>query len=170
MSYYLVVPDSDEYDNLKILAENALEMVNRLNGNKISASWQPVPVGRVHRKRRGDFPSMLGVVTFSERAWQTLKPLIGQSVEALPLLCKDELFYAINVFEKVSLDFERAEVKRLSDGVIIRVKKYAFKHEDITTKHIFTPKEVMYSKPIVSEAFKHIVEKNGLEGLIFKEI
>lgn len=170
MQYYLITPDSDVYDFLKILSDNSLDILNCISGEKLMDKWSPVPVELVKMKLRGDFPSMSGLVTFSEKALQLLKPIIENSVEFLPLECKDGSFYMINILEKATLDLDKAEVKSLSDGEIIRVKKYAFKKETVIEKQIFTPKEIHYSSPIVSEIFKETVEKNCLKGLIFKNI
>lgn len=170
MQYYLIIPDSDVYDFLKISSDNSLEIIKSISGEKIGSKWLPVPVDLVKMKLSGDFPSMSGLVTFSEKAWRILEPIIKEKVETLSLLCKEGLFYAINILDMALIDLEKAEVKRFSDGEIIRIKKYAFKKDTVVGKQIFTPKGLSYSSPIVSETFKEIVEKNELKGLIFKKV
>lgn len=170
MNYYLLIPDPDVYDSLRTLSDTSSDILNNIKGQKINDLWTPIPVGLVKMKHRGDFSSMSGLVTFNDKAWQILQPLIKHSVEALPLDCKVGIYYVINVLEKASLDLEKADIDKLPSGKIIRINKYAFKNETVIGKHIFTLKEKMYSKPIISETFKEIVEKNELKGLIFKKV
>lgn len=170
MNYYQIIPDSDTYDSLRILAKNSLEIYKELSNTKPIENWLPVPVSIVKMKLKGDFPSMSGLVSFSEKALLTLKPIIKESVQVLPLQCKTGTFYAIKVLEKASLDFDKVEVDRSSSGRIIEIDKYAFKKETVIGKNIFTIEELTYSRPIVSEAFIEVVEQNKLEGLTIKKV
>jgi hypothetical protein len=170
MDYYQIIPDSDTYDSLRIKAENSLDIYHSLSCQKLIEKWSPVPVGLVKMKLRGDFQSMSGFVTFNEKARVLLKPVLENFVQILPLEYKEGKFYVLNILGKASLDSERAEVERTSSGRIIEIDKYVFKEETVIGKHIFKPEELPYSNPIVSDVFKGFVEKNGLEGLIFKKV
>lgn len=113
---------------------------------------------------------MTGLVALSEKAWLILKPFIDKSVEALPLQSKEGTFFVINVLKRPKLNLSKSEVSRFSDGGIIRIQKYAFVKSSVSGKNIFIPEEIAYSKPIITEDLKKIIEENKLKGLIFKEI
>jgi hypothetical protein len=168
MYYYKIIPNSDIYDSLRIQEDNSLDIYHSLSNQKSIEKWPPVHVSLIKMKLRGDFPSMTGFVTFSDKAWMILKPIIENCVQMLPLECKEGKYYALNVLGKTSLDLEKSEVDRSSSGRIIEVDKYVFKRDSVVGKHIFTPEELPYSNPIVSEVFKEVVEKNELKGLNFK--
>ncbi len=59
---------------------------------------------------------------------------------------------------------------RTSSGRIMLIDKYEFEKETVSGKHIFTVEGLPTLGTVVSEFFKEIVEKNGLEGLIFKKV
>ena len=143
MSIYVIVPDSDIYHSLLLGDSDDWDVFHQFDGRKFIDSWRPVPV-RIYRSHKsGDFPSLVShVPVFSRRALHALSPLIGDSIEALPLQNSVEELYAINVLAVVDcMDYSRAELKYFSDGEIMDIIRYAFKPDCIKGKHIFKVRE-----------------------------
>lgn len=172
MGFYIAIPDSDEFDSLVTVNPEDWDVFERFNGRPLASSWVPVPVKIYPGKRRGDFPSLISYVpVFSEKALQILEPLVGSSIEALPLQCKKGSFYAINVLDlAAALDLERSEIVRFSDGGIMDVERHVLKEDLLAGKNIFKLAEMPRDRVFVSEAFKKSVEENGLKGLIFRPV
>jgi hypothetical protein len=169
MKIYRYVPESDDYDCL----DNRGDWGSFDLGRPLAATWKPVRVEMDdHAGRTADFPSLLGPIpVFSERAWEVLQPLLGASVEALPLNCDRGIFFVVNVLDHVDcLDYDRAEVTHYSSGRVMMVDKFAFKPGSLHGKNMFKLPETAKSEVFVSESFKKIVEKAGLTGLWFEEL
>ena len=164
MKIYKYRPDSDTYNSLHNLGDFSAFYVTK----PLASGWEPPyreedrTVGKV-----GDFPSLIGgVPVFSLRAWEVLRPLIDNTVEALPLETDGGRYYMIHVLDHVeALDYSRAEVTRFSEGGVMYVDSYAFKPGLLRGKHMFKLPETARSDVYVSETFKSLVEKAGLEGL-----
>lgn len=170
MIIYTIVPESDIYHSLLLESSNDWDVFQQFDGRKLGDSWTPIPVKIYRSLEAGDFPSLAShVPVFSRRALQSLSPLIGDCIEALPLKNNVEELYAINVLDVVDcLDYSRSEFKYFSDGEIMDIVRYAFKADCIRDKHIFKVRESPLNRVLVSEEFKNVVEGSGLEGLIFR--
>ena len=84
MAVYKLIQDSDTYDSL--LVDRETDRLFDEFGKSQGQTWRPLHVEVYSVGQAGDFPSLRrDVPIFSERAWQTLRPLIESSVEALPL-------------------------------------------------------------------------------------
>jgi hypothetical protein len=161
-------------------------------GKPLTRVWEPVHVFYYRTTGKScDFPSLHGYVpVFTTRAWGVLQPLIGHSVEALPLVCDTRIvvpkrgdkmrvpagpfgpFYAINVLNFVDcLDYDHSEIVWFSHGVVMLVESYAFKNPGLLRgKHIFRLPETRALEVLVSDEFKNTVEKNNLVGLEFPKL
>lgn len=172
MTIYRIVPDSDTYHSLSIIDSEHVEIFRQFTGKSLAHSWFPVQVRIFRAKKSGDFPSLLShVPIFSERALQILRPLISNSLEALPLKCDFGKFYAANILDVVDcLDDSLANIERFSSGRIMAIERYAFKEDCIEGKHIFKIPETALQDVLVSDNFKSLVEENGLLGLEFKQV
>lgn len=125
----------------------------------------------------GDFPSVSNyrkIPMMSERAWNCLKPVIGDVCEALPV---DHPFtgkyYLIHVLRTITaLDEVASEVELRSadDPRIRQVFRYAFLRDMIEGLHIFKLPNKQGGALIVDEAFRKAVEDNDLRGLRFREL
>ncbi len=170
MVVYQFIQDSDAYNYL----DNRGDWAALERGKPLARSWRPPRVGvDEHAGRWPDFPSLLlSIPVFSARAWETLRPLVGASVEALPLDCPaGPSYFAINVLDHVeALDHDRSEVERFDDGRVMAVDFYAFKPGLLRGKHVFKLPETARIEVLVSNDFKELVEKHCLTGLIFKEL
>jgi hypothetical protein len=164
MKIYKFTTDPDNYNSLHNLGDFSAFYVAK----PLAPGWEP-PYREEDRTvgKAGDFPSLIGgVPVFSLRAWEVLRPLIDNTVEALPLETDGGSYYMIHVLDHIdALDYARAEVTRFSEGDVMWVDSYAFKPGLLKGKHMFKLPESARSLVYVSEAFKTLVEKAGLEGL-----
>jgi hypothetical protein len=184
---FILEDDPDQYDHLTSIRhppEGWSPTFNLLDGVRRADVWSPVPFERrptrhpSYRKNRSkpvDFPSLMGLgLAFSERALQVLDPLMGQSVEALPLECvncSQNRFFVINVLDILDcLDEPRCIFTRYSDGGIMDIKRYAFLPNSLEGHHIFKVPQQVVGSVLVSPEFKRRVEENGLVGAVFREV
>jgi hypothetical protein len=123
-------------------------------------------------RRKGDFIPDLETVypgntpAFSERAWECLRPLIGNDVEALPLNSTEGKFYIINVLRHLEcVDFEKSLVEHMKNGEILCVKEYIFLPGFEPSSHIFLPAGVTCGDILITEVFIKTCEEHGLKGL-----
>lgn len=188
MDVWEYIEDVDNYQGVLPVNREATDlMIGQFKGRPVPKPWEPLAVYYPSREdlaggqegvlwepgdvKRGDFPCIGGAVpVFTERAVKTLRPLIGDSVEILPLVCDEDDLYIINVIDVVDcLDRERSKLKFFSSGAVMRVEHYVFVEEALRGKHIFKIPE----RPVavfVSDAFKFVVEGEGLEGLRWKPL
>lgn len=177
MKIYHTKPNANNYDNLVAVNEEdeilLLHFLGDLHWYKLPESWQSIRVdfyGEI--KQRGDFPSIAALhLTFSEKALRILQPIMGESVELLPVMCTNgERYFVIKIVDVVDcLDYSRAVVRRNShSGRVSVIDSFAFKDGCIGDRNIFRLPEL--NQALVSQAFKDCVENNGLEGLKFKQV
>jgi hypothetical protein len=122
--------------------------------------------------RTGDFPWLRQhVPVLSEAAWRRLAPLIGASVEALPLASPDGPYYAINVLRVLDcLDRERSDIDHFPSGGISWVDRYALRPDCVGEHPIFKLSGLELKEVFVSEAFKRVVDDSDLTGFVFTRI
>jgi hypothetical protein len=175
-------PDPDEHDDLLSISRPGVawtQIFGKLSsGVRCADWWEPVPMewkpARV-RKNRGkpvDFIGLMGHgLAFSDRAAEALAPLIGYTIELLPLAYDGPgRFQVVNILDIVDcLDEERSKVRRYSDGEIMIVEKYAFKPGSTDGHHLFKCKQCLLHD-LVSAEFKALVEEKGLVGAYFKPV
>lgn len=110
------------------------------------------------------------------RAMSILMPLVKDVVSFLPLkMSKSDhdshddfwIMYVNNTID--CLDQEKSQKKFLSDGRVLRIKKFAFLSKCIEQQNIFQVPEAN-SEIFVSDEFKQVVEKNDLKGLTFESV
>ena len=138
--------------------------------------WKPVKV-KIEDPEfpEGDFPSLTNlfyVPIFSKRAWNILSPILGSSVECLPLNYPSRDYFLINVMEQLDcLDEKRSDLSRNdASGYVNNIYEYAFREKVIAGKHIFKTPRKSAAKLYVDEGFRRTVESNGLKGLKFKPL
>lgn len=178
MSIYEISFDPDTFQSLRFLTPDAVLLhpnwTEWFIGDPMIAVWKPVAVDfePSPTKLSGDFPSLGGIPpVFSERAKNILEPLISDSVEFLPLACKDVPLYAVNVTRVLDcLDLSMSQFKRFSDGRIMRVERYVFKRECLEGEHMFKIPQQVRNRIYVSEIFKQTVENARLQGMFFYAI
>jgi len=187
MQYPFILSDNpNQYDHLTAINKPGgwSPTFNLLDGVRRADVWSPVPFERrptrhpSYRRNRGkpvDFPSLMGLgLAFSERALNVLDPLVGRSIEALPLDCVNcgqDKFFAINVLDVVDcLDEPRCIFDRASTGYILWIDRYAFRPGSLEEHHIFKVPQLIVGCVLVSPEFKRWVEESGLVGAVFREV
>ena len=172
MSLYVYKPDSDTFDSLSLANKSGYDRLSRLVGPRMAAGWRPLTV-QVHKgNRSGDFPSLAShVPVFSRKALDALQPLIGDTVEVLPLKCSSTDLFAINVLMITDcFDESNASFERDQGGDVFYISRYAFDEQCLRGKHIFKIRQAPLHDVFVSEEFKQAVEQNGLQGLRFRKV
>lgn len=179
MKYYRYDTDVTHFNAVGLRNEDR-EHVLAMHSKSIilSPTWQPIVVHGFDDENpgiEGDFPSLNDyskIPVLSQRAWDVLRPVIGNVCEALLIRHPtEEPFYIINVLDIVDcLDEEKSEVDRYSDGRIRRVLRFCFKRNMLAGKHIFKTPRKSGRDLIVSEEFRRLVEQNELKGLRFREL
>jgi hypothetical protein len=180
MNIYHPYPNSDSYDRFYPLnlAKDLDTIARFLNTGKYQEieeknDWEPLPVEvQSLDTKRGDF---LGIVahhfTCNDRAWKILEPLIKQNVKLFPIGYKQQNYFLIKVINIIDcLDYTRADVLRCPETErVLGINKYAFKEDLIQNEHLFALPEMRFDI-LASQEFKDSVEKNGLEGLLFRQL
>lgn len=174
MKIYEIVPYSNLYDSLYCKNDDDYRIIRHFFGyrhyDKAPETWKPIPVAIDKMDKQGEFPGLSTAIVFSGKALQILKPLVEKNVEFLPLQCDSGEFVMLKPTSIDCLDYERAKVKRFSSSDrVMNVLSYAFKTKSLNGKNIFKIPEAR-ARVFVSQEFKDCVEKNNLEGLIFREI
>jgi hypothetical protein len=121
-----------------------------------------------------DFPvCSMGPPILSQKAWAILRPLIGNTVEALPAITPFGIYFALNVLDVIDcLDYKRSDFSYYPasmGGGIHRIIKCHLKSSLIRDKPMFKIPERM-AQAIVSDEFKESVVDASLKGLEFSHV
>jgi len=140
-----------------------------IKGEVIGKNWKPLIYLKREQRKKPDFLNIEGVgIVMTQRAIDALNPLLGKSVEKLPLVTFKQAMYFVNITESIDcLDEEKTEF-RLSAVTQTRVgiNKFAFDAEKIKNKHIFKIKGFWYNT-FVSDEFQKTCKENDLQGVDF---
>ena len=178
MKYYRYHPDANNFMGIHLLHQDHEVIDIRLEPLPLLHSWRPIQVeeGDENPRPNGDFPSLSNyneIPVVTQQAWDVLRPLIGASCEALPIIHPSgEPFYLIHVMSIIDcLDTKRSRLTRSGiDGRINRISRYGFKREMLNGQHIIKLPFGKGSDLLVDDVFRKAVEENGLRGLIFNEL
>lgn len=161
----------DKFDNLIPIEELSLDEIQLFNGSRRRELWKPIAVKKMEDKELSNAPGFYShIPVFDKIALEVVKDLIKDYAEALPLICSEGEFYAINVVEVLNgIDYDKAKFKTYRDGKrIMRFEKYEFVKNAIDKKHIFKIVDEPLRKPFVSDEFRNRVIDNKLEGFKFE--
>jgi hypothetical protein len=178
--HYLYNPDANSYAGVGFSMDDddAITEIRSIDLPML-ASWKPL---RCHvfddnPPIEGDFPSNSNyrrVPIMSERAWTVLRPLIGFSCEALPIIHPSgRAYFIVHVMKTIDcLDVDASTVSRcgIGDDRIDRIYRYAFKQRMLSGEHIFKLPLLCGGELIVDDDFRKAVERNRLHGLTFREL
>lgn len=118
--------------------------------------------------------NVTGAYIFSEKAKNVLEELLEKSVEFFLTHYKGEIYYIVNILSIVdAIDYEKAEFRRLSTGLVVGLKKYSFHEERLKGLNIFVTTlngNIQSTEVFVTSEFKKVVEKNKLLGFKFIEV
>lgn len=171
---YELARDVERYKSLTMQDEDDFLRLPIFDGKALSQEWRAYEVEFIRDELNedllpGDFPAFGTVPTFSKRAVDALFDLLIENGELLPLNSSDGEFYAYNVLKVVNaLDESRSDVKRFSDGGIMRVNTYAFYHRELAGQTIF--KVPQLAQEFVTDSFVRRVRKSRLTGFKFVEL
>jgi hypothetical protein len=125
----------------------------------------------------GDFPSvsnMRSVPMMSHRAWDVLRPLVGDACEVLPVNHPfNDGYYIVHVLQTIdALDVSRCEFDYYEpdDPAIAGILKYAFRDDLVHKQHIFKLPMKHRRELILGEAFRAACEEHSLKGLRFEPL
>lgn len=137
-------------------------------------------------KTYANFSRFMGVsVNFIvDKTTCDLLATFNQNLEFIPITCEGNTYYLLYVMEFAEYDLSKIirestiiladsrTGKKIPVPMMTRVKKFAFKQEDLTDKHIFrTILDGAYKSEIfVSEHFKQTILNNNLTGFKFIEV
>jgi hypothetical protein len=112
-----------------------------------------------------------GKPIFSEKAVESLRELITDHVQVLPILYDKYPIYAINVLRVIDcINYEKAKVRSLSDGFVVGFEQFAFIKERLQDATIFKIRELLSTEIFVTDLFRDQVLKSKLIGFTFKEV
>jgi hypothetical protein len=108
---------------------------------------------------------------FRRQAVGELEPLLLSYGELLPVDCAETDLVFFNPTRVLDLlDEEASDVRRLPDGSIFRIARYAFKPDVIAGIDVFKLSCLRVSPTYVSERFVEQVRAAKLRGLDFKRV
>jgi Immunity protein family (Imm11) len=161
----------DEFDNLVPVEEISLDEIQSFNGSSKIELWKPIIVKKMEEKELSNAPGFYShIPVFDKVTLDVVKDLIKDSAEALPLLCDEGEFYAINVIEVLDcINYDKAQFKTFRDGKrIMRFIKYEFTKNVVNGKHIFKIVDEPLRRPFVSNEFRQRVIDCNLKGFKFE--
>lgn len=170
---YQLSSESNDYAALQTVLDADLDyLVEVFDGKPIGPRWRPVPMFWETEGRRPipDFDKLAsGGMAFSERGVGALRGFLERAGELLPLEVEGGNSYrAFNLTRwSEALDYERSELKRFSDGGIMRVVRYEFDPAKVARETIFRIADVGVWHTFVTEEFVRVVQKHELTSFHF---
>jgi hypothetical protein len=152
-----------------------------MDGTSRKDEWVPPPVFILYpKRRRGSFFQFgSSVLITPPDVTYILQGHFEMAGELLPLPHEGEVFTVLNVTECINvLDHERTEwAINPETGSKMRPVRYAFHPHRFTETTLFKIPETARAEIFVVEGlqdpedeFRYVVEKEGLEGIIFEEV
>lgn len=181
MKFYYYTCDLEHYGYMSFIEpkytyEHGFVVGDQFNkGQPIATSWQPAMMEvDISQGPLSDFPlCTMGPPVLNEKAWDVLRPVLGEMVEALPVETPFGTYLALNVLDVIDcLDYEQSEFTYYPasmGGDIHRIIKCHLKPDLIKNKLMFKIPERM-TRVIVSDEFKDIVVGASLKGLDFSGV
>jgi hypothetical protein len=178
MNYFVYRPDADNFAGIAAASDQHDDIVDiHYNDAALSSTWTPLVCHGFddNPPHEGDFPSLSDfwqIPVMSKRAWDTLSPLIRYCCEPLAIVHPSgKPFYLVHVMDTLDcLDFDRSDVKRYTDGGVMRIVRYSFKRGMLNGKHIFKLRRDIGGELLVDDDFRIAVECHGLKGLVFRQV
>ncbi|TGE07765.1 imm11 family protein [Hymenobacter fodinae] len=160
--------NNDHIDYIDEIVETYFDTKER-----VGKHWQPTFFGVIDtREKIADLGSLVsdGVLVFSQKAVDILRPLLGKSVELLPYKTEVGPYYLVNVLDEGEyLDRERTESDEiLSDGRCVGINKFAFHADRLRGKHIFRISDDPVTR-FISGEFVAACREHGLSGIYLND-
>jgi hypothetical protein len=159
--------DAEDY-NIDYLVD---EIAEKFLGERESVgnAWRPTFFGLVNLKQKlGDLGSLVrdDIIIMSQKAVDTLRPLIQASVELLPYKTEVGLYYLVNVLDEGDyLDRAQTECDRiLPNGLCAGITRFVFDANKLKGKHIFRIPDRPTTR-FISGEFVAMCRQHGLQGI-----
>lgn len=145
-----------------------------VTGETRIANWKPLAMKiiRVDEGRalaESDSP-WLGshALMFRSPACEALVPMLRRNGELLPVNCGDASVNMLNVTNVLdALDEEASDVRRFSNGRLMRVSRHVFRPEVVGTVDMFKIRNMRVSPTFATQRFVDAWRGAGLRGLDF---
>ncbi|MHC4404885.1 MAG: hypothetical protein ACYTG0_35000 [Planctomycetota bacterium] len=93
--FYEMDPDVNRYKDFEVDSKISTRLGRLRDGARIGKDWKPISLEWYRGRRKiGDFPSnRMGrhCPVFSQRAWDALEPLIGNTAQPFPVECPGDV-------------------------------------------------------------------------------
>ncbi len=160
----------NEPDSIRSISEHHFE------GTALATTWRPINLALVTDPDQLRLPlgscSMLDgfVPVLSQHAGASLRPLLAQNGELLPVFVNDDLWHAFNVTRiSDALDTEKSVMECFPGSMRpLRIKSYVFLEDKVTHPIFKLPQ--MPVPNFVTEPFKNLYDSLYLTGFSFTEI
>ena len=113
------------------------------------------------------------------KAKAALEPLLGKSVEFLPIACRDLECWALHPVRHVALGPKAVHDGNDGDNMT-QIEKYDFRPQDVNDLHLFQIQNaegspagmagLSYGGYYCSSEFHELLEEQGLQGAGFKKV
>lgn len=175
MKVYILNADCNHYQSLLACDRStSLDTIQRFNGSPIGSSWLPWRVEVANFEgyenlRKGDFPLVAtNVPIFSQRASDSLYPLLVNNGELLPLRCDEGSYFAYNVTTVLdALDSQKSSFVRFTSGRIMDITRHEFSPQKLTSP-IFKIPQALCRDVFITSEFENAVRAHQLTGFDFK--
>ena len=174
MRIWMLINEADEYAWFEPAEKWDWNRMRSFDGRNHKETWEPIKIIRMEpelEQEFGDFPCFSdGVQIFSDRVIDVIEEMIGNSVEFLPTITDEGVFWLVNITNVVNcIDYEKSQFRSFSSsGRIMVFEKYSFVEEKVRNEDIFRIVDMPYYRPFVSDRFKEVIEANDFKGFIFK--
>ncbi|MED2840294.1 hypothetical protein P4255_22825 [Bacillus wiedmannii] len=182
MKIWQLKSSTDDYETFQLLNYEEDKKYFKTSFNSmvsLSDSWTPQFIEVTDEGKSSDSPifwGKSGVQIISEKAKNVLEPIVGDTIEFLPLIHKqtNKKYYAMHVLRVLeALDTNKTIFDKLSSGLIIGCKKFVFIPYVVQDEPIFKLKingKVHPNYLLVSDQFKNAIVESELKGFQFTEV
>ncbi len=184
MTVYKIQADNEHYKAFDLDIEEIFDKLGEdfdfnfpCLGISVKEKWQTLSSGKYvpipeyeHATKIPDISDwQSGDLVFSGKACDLLYKHLADYGEFLPVKCDDQnchIFNVLNIMDVVDVE-NSAQI--LDQGVFMGIKKLSFKEGLLTDTLLFKIKYDNLHNIYCTDAFKTLIEKSGLTGLIFTE-
>ena len=140
--------------------------------------WKPIPTTRF--KKPGDrkvrkycdltyILANVNVPIFSGSAKTSLEPILGDTVQWLPIEFQEQEYWIVNILKTVSLDLQSSQIISYPDGGLATIEQFAFEELSVRDKWLFkVPQRTFWV--LCTERFRDHVLQNELTGFYFEVV
>lgn len=165
------------WDVLDYARESDAEKYRNLldKAKSLAKSWKVPRVKLRRRKWPCDLIALYPHWVVNEKSRAALMPLLGKTVEFLPLRCNDlPDLWVMHRLQHICLA-ANAVHNGSPDHNMTVIRRHAFEIDDVKGKHLFGIKQApdwgyCIGTNYVSEQFKQVIEAHELQGVVFEKV